>query len=119
MKFHLAWWSVRLDVDYSCDTSAFPPTPEKLVDITDGEDEPCEVVSHADALDPSLFGGETCGIVEISDCLFDGGELVDTIDDFHVAWDVFGKIFDVIEHFGGGGKEVYLIEGFGAGRPIE
>ena len=119
MKFPLAWWSVRLDVDSSCGTSAFPLTPEKLVGIIYGEDELCEVVSHADALDPILFGGETCDTMEISDCSFDGGELVDTIDDFHVAWDVFGKIFDVIEHFGNGGNVVDLIEVFSAGRPIE
>ena len=47
--------------------------------------------------------------------MFDGGELVDTIDDFHGAWDVFGKIFDVIEHFGGGGNGVDLVEGLGSG----
>ena len=87
----------------------------KIVDIIDGEEGACEVVSHADALDPSLFGGKTCGTMEISDCSFDGGELVDTIDDFHVAWDVFGKIFDVIEHFGGGGNGVDLVEGLGSG----
>ena len=91
----------------------------KLVDIIDGEEGPCEVVSHADALDPSLFGGETCGTMEISDYSFGGGELVDTIDDFHGAWGVFGKIFDVIDHFGGEGNVVDLIEVFSAGRPIE
>ena len=78
-----------------------------------------EVVSHADALDPSLFGGETWGTMEISDYPFGGGELVDTIDDFHGAWGVFGKIFDVIDHFGGEGNVVDLIEVFSAGRPIE
>ena len=67
MKFLLAWWSVRLDVDSSCGTSAFPLTPEKLVAIIDGEDGPCELVLHADALDPSLFGGETCCTMETSD----------------------------------------------------
>ena len=96
----------------------FPLTPEKLAGIIDGAEGPCEVVSHADDLDTSFFGGETCSAVEIADCYFDVGELVDSVDDFHGAWDIFGEIFDVIEQFGGGGNEVERIEGVGAGRPI-
>ena len=76
-----------------------------LVDIFDGDEGPCEVVSHADALDPSCFGEENCGAVKIVHCLCDGGELVDIVDDFHGARDSFGEIFDVIDHFGAGGTE--------------
>ena len=36
-------------------------------------------------------------------------ELVDIVDDIHGAWDVCGEIFDVIEHFGGGGDGVEQI----------
>ena len=61
MNFLLAWRSVRLDVDSSCETSAFSLTTGKLVDILDSEEGPLDVISHVDALDPSLFVGETCG----------------------------------------------------------
>ena len=50
--------------------------------------------------------------------MFDGGDLIDIVDDFHGAWDIFGEIFDVIEYFGGGGNQVNRIEEIGAGRTI-
>ena len=50
--------------------------------------------------------------------LVNGGELVDIVDDFHRAWDAFGEMFDVIEHFGGGGNRTERFEGVGAGRTI-
>ena len=96
----------------------FPPTPEKLVEIIDGEEGTCEVVSHMDAIDPSCFGWYTWVAVEIVDFLFDGGELVDSVDDFHGAWDFFGEIFNVIDQFGFGGNGVEQIDGVGTGRPI-
>ena len=51
----------------------FTPNPGKRVEIIGVEEGPWEVVSHAYALDPSRFGGETRSAMEISECLFGGG----------------------------------------------
>ena len=97
----------------------YSDTKKKLVEILDVEEGPCEVVSHTYDIDPSCFSEETCGASEIADCSFDGRYLIENFDDFHRAWYVFDEIFDVIEHFGGGGNGVEQIEGVSAGSPIE
>ena len=50
-------WSVRIGVGCASSPSKSPPTLVKLVDILDSEEGPCEVVAHADSLDPSSICG--------------------------------------------------------------
>ena len=55
---------------------------EVLVDVLDVYERPRQVISIANALEPSGIGGETGCAVEVADGLLDAGELVHVVDGF-------------------------------------
>ena len=69
----------------------------------------------ADGLEPYEFRG----FLEVTNCRFYAGGLVDVVDSFHCIWaDVFEN-FKVGKYFSSRGDEVYGVKGLGSGGSIE
>ena len=74
------------------------------MDIVDCYEGPGQLVAVADALEPCGFGGKTSSGVEIPDCAFDSGNLIDFLDSLQRGWagGVCVEQGEVGTHFGGG-----------------
>ena len=79
-----------------------------FVEIVDCYEDPGQVVTVADALEPCGFGGKTSSSVEIPDCTFDSGKLIDLLDSHRRGWagGVGVEAGEVGMHFGGGRDNV-------------
>ena len=74
------------------------------MDIVDCYEGPGQVVAMSDALEPYGFGGKTISDVEIPDCAFDAGKLIDVLDSLRRGWagGVGVEQGEVGTHFGDG-----------------
>ena len=74
------------------------------MDIVECDEGPGQVVAMAVAFEPCGFGGENSSGVEIPDCAFDAGKIIDVMDSLRRGWagGVSVEKCEVGTHFGGG-----------------
>ena len=93
---------------------------KKLFDVIYVGKRPGEIVVIVDALEPGGLGCDSSGAMEVSDCFFKAGQVLDIIDCLGGVWAmrIGGKQFNVVENSRGRGYSVERVEGLTIGGPI-
>ena len=90
-----------------------------MFDILDVNKGPCDIVALSDDFGPGCLLGESSSAVEIPNCWFYAGELVDVVYCFHCIWADVVENFKVGEHFSCLGDGLYGFKRLGSGGSIE